>query len=405
MRHSRINNKSGYSLIWVIIVSVVGIILGAAVLSLAMGEVRHAARSEKQMQVNYIARSGVEAGFQGIQTLQAKPSIAEFVGQAKSNLSVSNQLLGNGNYTLDFEQDDVFIKIKSTGVHTSDPNITSNVDLYVETTFGRVGNLDWVEPPKSWMRASNLWGSISPDVLTTDDLTGKPVVFTGTPTKSPQNDINPSTFRATLLYFRGYDKNSKVSFLQQPNTNEITLDAEVIIMEGRILLRDTKPLILSSSEKVLQYHDPNFEPWTYGEPLGIGPAGFENEGRYKAFVEYMGPTPGFNYAETYKFSNNASNTKFGLISITGQNNLPAFNDSGVFKDTVDSSNRKIADGIYFYRSGVNLNDVNLQIATEYGSNVDLIRVHNDDPIITALTQNQGTRVFKASTQKYMYQSN
>lgn len=402
MLHSRINNKSGYSLIWVIIVSVVGIILGAAVLSLAMGEVRHAAISERQLQVNNVARSGVEVGFQVLQDISptsTSTTLIDFVNVANQYLitqGLKTKQVGNGTYTITFIADPTpgsyYILIRSDAIHNSNSAIKNTVDLYVESTLVRTGQMNWSEPPKSWIRASNLWDGVNPEINIVDDYTGQAVVFTGTPIKSPQNSTDPAIFRASLLYFRGYDKNTHVSFLQQINTNIITLDAEVIILDGKLFLRDlNKSLFLRSSNEVLDYYDEDFVPWTFN-----GSVGFENKARYDNFI-----APHVGMHDSYGFDETGS--KYGLISITAD-----LFTSGVYKNDL-SQPAVVPDGVYFYRDGVNLNNNSpLLIGTTHrrvgGSENDLIIVKTGDPIITAITENQGIRYIRASVEKFMYQS-
>lgn len=400
-----IKNKSGYSLIWVLIFLAVAIILGTALLSIAMAETRHAARSEKQMQANYIARSGVEAGFLTLQTLSTTSTattLQQFTDAANlyiTNNSLKTKTVGNGSYTITYVPDpnpnSFFITIRSDATHANDTSIKSKVELYINSTFLTVPGMNWTEAPRSWIRAANLWDNVNPDSVATVDLTGSPVIFTGTPTKSPQNSVSPSIFRATLLYFRGFDRNNKVSFLQQVNTNHITFDAEVMVFEGKILMRDNRPLILRSSDSVLRDDVTPFVPWTHP-----GLVGFENKGRYQSFIGVL-PTDPTSIYVGYGFPGTAT-PKFGLISITGSNQAPPFT-SGVYKDGVASA--VVPDGIYFFKDGTDLNRITpLVITTTYTAASDLIIVDPNDPIRNALIVNQGTRYIRGSTEKFLYSS-
>ncbi len=398
----RVTNESGYSLVWVLIVMMVGTILGTSFLTLAMAETKHAVRSENQMQVNYIARSGVEAGFLTLQTISDSSTATTpeaFTDAANQYLITNNlktQVVGNGSFTITYVPDpnpnSFFITIESVATHTSNPAIKRTVELYVNSTFLNVPGMRWVEPPRSWMRASNLNSNVDPALNSDVDLTGSPVVFSGTPTKSPQNSVNPSVFRATLLFFRGFDRNNRISFLQQVNTNPITFDAEVIVLDGRIRLRDNSPLYLRSSDDVLRDNMPTLVPWTYP-----GLVGFESKARYQNFI---GAAPTTIY-DGYNFPV-SSGPKFGLISInaTEQN---VVNSIGVSKDGV--SLPIIPAGVYFYRDNININGTTpLIITNEYTSTSDLIRVDPGDPIRDAILNNQGTRYIRASTEKFLYSS-
>lgn len=398
----RVTNESGYSLVWVLIVMMVGTILGTSFLTLAMAETKHAVRSESQMQVNYIARSGVEAGFLTLQTISNSSTATTpeaFTNAANQYLITNNlktQAVGNGSFTITYIPDpnpnSFFITIESVATHTSNPTIKRTVELYVNSTFLNVPGMRWVEPPRSWMRASNLNANVDPTLNTDVDLTGSPVVFSGTPTKSPQNSVNPSVFRATLLFFRGFDRNNRISFLQQVNTNQITFDAEVIVLDGRIRLRDNSPLYLRSSDDVMSDHVPTLVPWTYP-----GLVGFEVKARYQDFI---GGAPTTIY-DGYNFPD-PSVEKFGLISInaTEQN---VVNSIGVSKDGVQLP--IIPAGVYFYRDNININgSTPLNITNQYTATSDLIRVDPSDPIRDAIANNQGTRYIRASTEKFLYSS-
>ncbi|NDL68234.1 type IV pilus modification PilV family protein [Anaerotalea alkaliphila] len=372
--HIFVSRNHGFSFVWVIMLMVLLSILGMALLSVSFAETQHAARSEKQLQTNYIARSGAEAGFKKISILDSQEDIEAFVQSANSLTGLKDNVLGNGEYDISYVVDEsgYYIAIVADAVHSQDSAITSRVTLFVQSMIERLDNSgQWTECPKTWRRAANLWNDVNPNVNSELDYTGHAVVITGTPTKSPQNSINESIFRANVLVFRGQD-NSGVTFMQQVNTNDISLDAEVIIFEGNVQLRDgSASVFLTCSEDVL---GGTLSPWTYHSIVG-----FEDRDRYFDFID--ADDPGEEDEDhpynTYEFD---LSENYGVMLLEGN-----------AKDRYE--NMILSSGVYYYRNGADLNNL---------VEDDLIKAASDDPIIDEIYKKYGVPYIKSSINKYFY---
>ncbi|MEN1759286.1 pilus assembly PilX N-terminal domain-containing protein [Anoxynatronum sibiricum] len=372
--------NKGFTLVWVIVVMLVLSILGVALLSVSLAETRHTMRSEHHIQVDYIARSGVEAGYQKLLGISPRSSVSELVSAA-NNLGPSNLQsipFGNGTYSIDYifnPDQSALITIRSEAQHVSAP-LSSVVTLQVPTNV-IFNTTPWTEPPNSWWRASNLWDSINPDVDGTVDMTSRAVAFSGSPTKSPQNGRNLSIFRANVILFRGTN-NSGVTFQQQKNTNDITFDAEILLFEGSVRLRDAnKKITFDLSNTMLAG---SINPWTYA-----GQVGFEDEGRYNAFISGVYD----DYAE-YNFGEAVANdVKFGLV----------YFEDAVVKDGVGTV---ISPDYYYFAQNTNINKSSVVIRDAYEPGVELIRVRSDDPIKQGLADRQSIRTYRAGTEKMIY---
>lgn len=372
--------NKGFTLVWVIIVMLVLSILGVALLSVSMAETRHTMRSEHQIQVDYIARSGVEAGYQKLLGISPRTSVQDLV-TAANHLGASNLInipLGNGSYSISYLYDpnhSALITIRSEAQHAVAP-LASVVTLQVPTNVIFNAN-PWTQPPNGWWRASNLWDDVNPDMDGTLDMTGHAVAFSGSPTKSPQNGRNLSVFRANVILFRGVN-NSGVTFLQQKNTNDITFDAEIILFEGKVRLRDaSKKVSFDLSNTML---NGSLNPWTYGAQVG-----FEDEGRYNAFI-----SGSYDEYETYNFSEAVSDgVKFGLVHF----------EAAVEKDGVGTI---ISPGYYYFAQNTNINQSSVIIRDTYEPGVALIRIRNDDPVEDYLEYRRLNSTYRAGNEKMIY---
>ncbi|WP_283408549.1 type II secretion system protein [Anoxynatronum buryatiense] len=378
MKQNRSNK--GFSLIWVMIVMLVLSILGVALLSVSMAETRHTMRSEHQIQVDYIARSGVEAGYQKLLGISPRTSVPELVSAANSlgTTSLQNVPLGNGTYSISYIHDadhSALITIRAEGKHHSTA-LSSIVTLLVPTNV-IFNTTPWTEPPNGWWRASNLWDDVNPDVDGTLDMTGSAVAFSGSPTKSPQNGKKISVFRANVILFRGTN-NSGVTFQQQKNTNDVTFDAEIIIFEGTVRLRDdNKKVTFDLSNHML---NGSVIPWTY-----VGQAGFEDESRYNHFINGS-----YEDYDEYQFEEAvADGVKFGLVYFEGN----------VIKDGTGTI---INSGYYYYAQNTNINKSSVVVRDAYEPGVELIRVRTDDPIKQGLADRQSIRTYRAGSEKMIY---
>ena len=376
----KLKDKSGFALTWVILIMVVFLILGISVLSVSVSAAKLAARSEGQLQADYVARSGVESGFKKLISIEPKDDIEDLVSAANALPYLANNTLGSGVYDISFHVDadrSEIIIIQSDAVVGS---LTSTVTLRVPTTICMASFNPWLEPPDAWWRAANLWDSIDPDADDTLDLTDYGIAFSGSPTKSPQNGKVPSVFRASVLLFRGVNK-SGVTFQQQNNTNDITFDAEVIVFQGDLQLRDShsqSEVSLDISDDVLE-GEMEFGSWTYDEGAG-GPAGFEDFDRYLDFIGVAKIVDDPDYLDAlaiygaYNFTASASGEHFGLVSFEGD----------VYIDEYGSEVALPAD-FYYYRGKANLYQPGgIDFVDAYDADIDFIRVADDDPIREAI---------------------
>lgn len=378
--------RSGYALIWVLILLVIFSVLGTTFVFLSMSETKFASRSERQLQAAYVARSGAEIGYELLKTIpeeDAKDSIASFANYADSlygstpipRITKFNE--SPYRYQLTFRSDSPdYMIIDSTATDARDNSITKTVSLYIEA---KISGSTWLEPPNSWVRASNLWDNVVPvpgDNTTT--ALGNPVALLGSPTKSPQNSGDPSIFEASVLWFVGKSNSGGVSFIQQPNTNAITFRSEFLIFEGALELNDTKAIWLEMSNG-----DPSDCDWCY-----TGEVGFENLARLLDFIDEdsieSGGTPSdvynqVSYEDDYKFEN----MSYGLL---------------VLEDTLDNTNIGSADlpaGYYFFPSGVNIkNELNRLIKVD-GNVLDKLK--------SAIADRLGSPRYRSSTRRIFYE--
>lgn len=388
---SKLRTRSGYALIWVLIMLVTLSLLGTTLLLVAMSETKHASRSYRKIQTNYIARSGVEAGYKRLLEIKDTTNISALIASAnakyQSDFPVNPPELGSCKYTISYAPDasGFYIIITSTATSLATPTIASTVSLYVAS---KIEGTSWVEPPKVWSRASNLWDGVDPTDGGDYNQSGNAIVLTGAPTKSPQNSVEPSEFKASALYFRGYN-NEPISFLQQINTNDITLNSEVLIFDRGISLRDDAAFILKND------NPGDLANWSYG-----GETGFETFNVYENFVD--GGSSGIQnlspaeelqlqteYEENYYPTSGSAKFKdghYGLLRIGG----PVKNSLGT---SILSSSSYPA--YFYYPSGVNLNS-----STDIGG---LIPLASNDKILTIFESHMGSPKVVASTNKEFYQ--
>jgi len=385
--NNHLKNNKGYLLIWTLIVMVVLVILGMSILNITSAEINHTSRSEKQIQVDYIARAGTEDAFYNLKNVT---SYGDYDTEEDLVNSLTNPTtlspIENGSYIYSYNYDSSYpkyIKITSQATHL-DGKTDSTVSLYVipEPAFTTDG---WLMPPESWMRAMNLNPDVDPEIEG-DDATGSLVNFNDY-TKSPQNDDNLSTFRATVIRFTGLN-NKGVTFEQIPNTNDITFDAEIIIFGGDIYLNDdTRELNLGISgangddKGVLSGDVDHLVPnLTYS-----GEFGFEDLDRY---LDFIGETEENSYYNSYGFD---ENTHYGLVSFGG--NIE-HKDKGTLLDNresgIDLHDVSTYD-LYFYPNTTNLNDETHLDKTH--ANYKLIPIDNNDPIRNVISTKMGIQKY------------
>jgi len=354
-----VKNNNGYLLIWTLIVMSVLLILGISILNVTSAEVNHATRSDKQIQVDYIARSGAEDAFdvlnsesQAVSESIANESMEDLATYLNNNYSSDWVNLGSGSYEYTFDDDSYYpsyLKIISKAKH-QDNKIDSTVSLYVlpDTIFTEDG---WSMPPESWLRAMNLNPDVSPEIEG-DDATGSLVNFSDY-TKSPQNDDDLSTFRATVIRFTGLN-NKGVTFEQIKNTNSITFDAEIIVFGGDVYLNDeTREVNLGVSEDVLEEKKP-IPHLTYEEEVG-----FEDIDRYNAFV-YPNEIDESEHG-SYGFE---SDTHYGVVAFGGK--IEHKND-GILLNSVSTNidlHKVSSYDMYFYPHNLDLNSLDDELVKD-----------------------------------------
>lgn len=388
--------RSGYVLVWVLILLVIIPIFAVTLISFAMNETLHSTRSVKNTQNEYIARAGAEIGFKKLLNGLVEPqnTIADFVSGANA-LSGLEGSLGNSNYEIDYSvYNPTCVKITSNAVDISDGTIQDTITLYMNTLPYYEETDSWSPPPESWYRSNhlNLWDGIDPSHAG-EDAKDMAVAFTGDPTQSPQQG-DPSNFRAAVMQFRGTN-NKEITF-RTINTNPVKFTTEIILFYGGIEIKGSGDLILST-DGVLNAEISGRE-WTDENASGYDTdkSSFETRGRYFYYIDMEDPLEDDPTAEhPYDYYNFESATqKYGLLFIDGviDNKDDSLDESG---------------GWYYFRNGINLNG-SLDIEDEYDSSnpPDLIRVRDDDPIddIT-MSQKQGKRLIGAGQSKLLYEAN
>ena len=375
---NRLRRQSGYTLIWVLILLVTLSLLGATILAVSVSETRFSTRSYRRLQTEYAARSGVETGYKLLTSITTpQNSVDALKNQASLLINPAGYDLGDCHYSLLFKLDQTgyYIIIESTAVSKYEPTISSVVSLYV---VSKISGSEWTDAPKEWARSSNLWDGVVPGNPATS---GMAISITGTPTKSPQNAVDPSQFQAAVLFFRGLKQG--VTFVQQVNTNEISLNAEAIIFEGGVELREPDvPLIL------LNDNPGDLDGWSYE-----GGAGFENLDVYLNFIDGIPygydesdyDDPSDKYGDLMALHNSYSfdgESVYGLLYLGG----PIINSDG---------NTILTQGYYFYPSGIDLTKDDLE-----GQMISLL----GDPIEEVLSSKLGDLEVLASTKKDFYQA-
>jgi len=399
--HIQAKKRSGYVLIWVLILLVVIPIFAVALLSFAMNETLHATRSVKNIQNEFVARSGAEIGFRKLVngSVAPKNTMGEFVTGANALGGLAGELSGS-SYTITYsEYNPTSVKITSTAINLADNTIQDTVSIYMNTLPYYEPTDAWSEPPEVWYRSNhlNLWDGIDPDSRPEEDARDMAVAFTGAPTQSPQQG-EPSVFRAAVMQFRG--TNNKGITFRTINTNPVTLATEIILFYGSIEIKGDGKLILST-DGVLNAAIPGRE-WTDQDATGYdnSASGFETRERYFYYIEDdpndydpEEPVPeDLHPYDTYQFEDSGS--KYGLLYIDG------------LIDNKDNS-KDIGGGWYFFKNGIDLNS-HLQIVDQYNSSdePDLINITDSDPIKSiTMNEKQGKRLIGTGDTKLIYEGN
>jgi hypothetical protein len=362
--------NKGSTLILVIIVLAVFSILSVSLLQVGLADAIHAIFEDNRIQASYIGRSGVSVGMKILDnklfsntygTLDALiTDLNNYVSGKSYPVKDTRNINNVGSFTLSYEKfNPGQIKIISKGIASRKPTTSSTTTFIINVTLA----ISTHSNPAEWINGINLSHSVSP-ATPNANYQGKGVVLENRPNQSPQGGHNPSTFRASIIYFRDHDG---VSLRQIQNSVPITFDTEIAYFETEVDLNDTPtPVFLSLSSgtgSLLEYRATN----TGALPLYPYQVGFEDRDRYEAFIgSYT-----VNYYDSYS-SKFAAGSHYGVVYF-GNDVVRKHNPHDTSPVT------KVHAGYYFFRSGVNLQEVNLT-----NPEPDLISINPDDAIIKAI---------------------
>lgn len=363
-------SKKGAALVTVIMIMLVLTILGFSILGVSLAEAKHAEWEDKRIQSHYIGRSGV---YVGLKILDDKLA-AEYVTDINTLVSDLNTYVntmdastfkveGKGNFTLKYE---VFesgnVKIRAVGTAAGNPSVSQTVTYTVKIVPAMNMNIN----PTVWISGVNLKHGINPSDKDMSFL-GKGVMLSSKPIQSPMGGDKPSTFQASIIYFR--DSNG-LCFKQLTNSVPITLDGEIIYFESEVELENNKnnpnkPVILAISQNTIEYRMNNEGVLPKFSPSDSSIVGFENYDRYKAFIGSN--TQDFHASYVFGSGN------YGVVYFGG--------DVVERKNKNETGNLKVNKGYYFYKNGVNLHNLPTS-PLDY----DLIPINDNDAIIKAIKE-------------------
>lgn len=369
--------KKGLALITVVVVMLVLSILGLSLLGVSLAEAKHAEWEDKRIQAHYIGRSGVYVGIKMLDAKLASENITNintFVTQLNSyvaTLDSSTFKVGDkGTFTLKYE---VFesgrLKIRCVGTVNGNPNMSETVTYAVEM----IPSMSMLDNPDVWISGINLRHNINRST----NFLGKGVMLSSKPIQSPMGGgaSADSTFQASVIYFKN---NNGISFKQITNSVDITFDSEILYFESGVQLNKTgDDVFLAISPETIKYRmEFSGVLPIYCPPVGVTPqiVGFEDYGRYKAFIGTETKDLHSTYEMNFEDGKNYGVVYFGDAVVVKEKN----------KDTpITNVNR----GYYYFKNGVNLRSLT---PSHLGDN--LIRIPDDDAIIKAI---QG--LFKSKT--------
>lgn len=347
--------NKGSALISIIMIIVVLILLGAALLNVSFADAKHADIQTKKIQAHYLGRSGIYVGAKILQDtlisdefIDLQALVDNLNNQVSALPSESYTMTNIGTYALNFENLGNG-KMKIVSIGTTD-NVSPTTDT-VTLTINIIPPMTMLLNPDDWINGINLIKGINKD----KNYLGSGVTLESKPIQSPQGTDQASVFQASIIYFRDHNG---YSLRQVTNSVPITFDGEIIFFESGVLLNKTSdPVYLSISSDVLDYRANN-----QGIISQYAPAvGFEDYNRYLNFITSHTIDRHSSYINDF-----LSNNHYGVVYFGGD----------VVADVGGNSTIKKYDrGWYYYKSGVNLHQIQAG---------DLISIPEDDAIINAI---------------------
>jgi hypothetical protein len=363
-------NKKGMVLVIVVIVMAVLIILGTALLQIAIADTKFSTLSNKKVQAHYIGRTGIEVGKKILdsamssETFNTIDEIAAYVqnkASALGNVPVKDaaNVKDIGSFKLKFEKfGSDSIKINAYTANYPDATFNNSVTYIV-----KIKNSHNFEEADDWYNGGvNLRKNYGPDnkYIKGAKLGGK------NKTQIPYNNYangGTSTFRSEIIYFLNDENN--FSLIQRPNSSTLTFDAFIVYIEGGILLDtrlDAVRFTISTDNVLINWKeiDPDVNPLYTNY-------GFENLGKYRDFVREVTKDAALTefYHNKYSFGSGNYGIVYFAEDIRRGNNLNNATTIANFE----------GPGYYFFRSGVNLQRID---------DDDLIKIDPNDPIIESI---------------------
>lgn len=372
-------NKNGAAIPIVLMVFAVLIILGIAMLQIALSDTKMANWQGNRVQAHYLSRSGI---YHGINILNTKLDSEDYTDTIPVLANQLNALVPNGidnlkiftwddigNYTIQFESTGFSgeIKITSSG-STIGHNPASSTITYIKKLDT---GLKLTPTGDAWVDGQRNLGQ---DVDTINDsFLGEAVLFESLNTNQALHSpkTKNSIYQASIIYI---SENDGLSMDFTDNSDAAVLDAEIIYFSGTINLADKNaPIVLLVSDDVLNQRTTDKYDNSYPNPSS---ADWQLD-----FMEYEN-TDGFEMLERYQaFTKSASpiilpvddGNNYGIVHLKGINNKDG---TPAIWDVDKLSDETYTNDYYYFPNNVDLFD-------ELGRK-SLIAIPDDDPIVKIL---------------------
>lgn len=370
---SILKDKRGMAIPIVLLIMVVLLIFSLALMGSSLAETKFAVYQNQQVQSHYLARSGVQLGYERLATLTDtgyEGTLDELVDDLNGSgaYDAANpekiDVVSTDKYAdLYFEMIGRDIKIVSKGVVNTGSNIADVVTLTVRMNISLLNSTR----PSEWYNGTTLAHS------NTTSYIGKGVPLyasennNNSPTHFPSNQ--ESWFQATIMKFLE-DRNG-VSLAYNGTTDTTNFDAEIFIFDGDVelngVLSKRGPLNLLLSQIVAENKISNEDNVLYVEDESLHASlaagvGFENQIYYEYYVgevyaRYADYVPLFEHEDPADTSTPLR--RYGVVVFDGDLKY-------------GSTAQSVGNDYYFFPDGINLSD-----PTQLSR---LIRIYSDDPI-------------------------
>lgn len=373
-----LKKHKGIALVTAIMISAVLSILVISILGVSLADKNHAVNYDKNSQAHYIARSGIAVGLKVldnelsdlINEIKDDPSktitIDSLVSTANSYANQSSNLKNVafkdasaniiGTYSISYEKfGPEQVKIISDAEANGSTNPKDRVTLIINVKTGT----NYYTNPAEWLNGGSQ--TLQTGVSTNNHLkhsvklNGK-----GNSIKIPSNSgngANDSIYKAQIIYFTD---EKGTSFQQLNNVIGVTFDAEIIFFESAVEIstpnnKTPDPVCFTLSDELINSRE---------EGGGVIPktnteCGFESYESYKAFI-------GTETADEWGNYNFDSTKHYGVVKFGG-----GVKNNGTF---INYKGEKL-QGYYFFKSGVDLHNIN---------DGDFIKINDDDAIIKVI---------------------